>query len=279
MIAERRNYELKTVIAPHSFTVSGPLVSPRHWQSEMEAVYVESGWLELEAGEGYYHVDAGEMIFINGGVIHRFVKKDERAVIYVIKFSKEYLVNDYFTKEGKEAILGLLEQIFMVRKDEYVSRAVNELMFNNMSSIRSLSDCFMSSRLIDLTVYLIKNPKLVFNAAKSELIDSSKVLCQTIRYINEHAIDKISLNMVADYLGFSACYCSKYIKKKTGMSFIEYVNTVRVGKAETLLLNTTESITDIAFETGFSSMQSFNRVFKQINHMSPSSYRKMVRIR
>ena len=65
------------------------------------------------------------------------------------------------------------------------------------------------------------------------------------------------------------------LRKKTGMTFVEYVNATRIAEAETLLLETNDNITEIAYTIGFSSVQTFNRVFKQIRNINPTEYRKM----
>ncbi|MNE93692.1 HTH-type transcriptional regulator YesS [compost metagenome] len=57
------------------------------------------------------------------------------------------------------------------------------------------------------------------------------------------------------------------------MSFISYLNHIRVNKAEEMLLNTDKSIIDIALDCGFTNVRTFNRVFKQFRHNTPSSLR------
>ncbi|WP_395547969.1 MULTISPECIES: helix-turn-helix transcriptional regulator [unclassified Lacrimispora] len=59
------------------------------------------------------------------------------------------------------------------------------------------------------------------------------------------------------------------------MSFPEYITAQRVGKATKLLENPDLSIMDVAMQSGFSSLPSFNRTFKQTNHCTPSQSRKM----
>ena len=87
---------------------------------------------------------------------------------------------------------------------------------------------------------------------------------------------KITLEGLAAYLGFSPSYCSKYIKRKCGMNFLEYLNIQRVERARELLRATDIPVTEIAWQTGFSSLQSFNRVFRSYVSMSPSEYKKSV---
>ena len=95
-------------------------------------------------------------------------------------------------------------------------------------------------------------------------------------YIRKHLSEKITLEGLAAYLGFSPSYCSKYIKRKCGMNFLEYLNIQRVERARELLRATDIPVTEIAWQTGFSSLQSFNRVFRSYVSMSPSEYKKSV---
>ena len=83
--------------------------------------------------------------------------------------------------------------------------------------------------------------------------------------------------MVADYLGFSTAYCSKYIKKKTNLNFLDYVNSIRLREAEELLQTSEMCITDIAYTTGFKSIQCFNRIFKKHRGVTPSQYKKSLK--
>lgn len=59
------------------------------------------------------------------------------------------------------------------------------------------------------------------------------------------------------------------------MSFPEYIASLRVAKAAELLENSSLSILEIAMRSGFSNLSSFNRAFKEVNHCTPSQFRKM----
>ena len=93
--------------------------------------------------------------------------------------------------------------------------------------------------------------------------------------MQEHCSEKLTLKMLADHLGLTETYCSKYIKKNTGITFVEYLNVLRINRAQRLLWATDFSVSEIAELVGFSSVQTFNRVFKQQScNLSPSEYRK-----
>lgn len=87
----------------------------------------------------------------------------------------------------------------------------------------------------------------------------------------------ISLSRLAETLGYSTVYCSKYIKQAVGCTFSELRGKVRFQKAEDYLLNTIMSISEISTLCGYENPENFNRAFRQIYHMPPSEYRMQVK--
>ena len=69
----------------------------------------------------------------------------------------------------------------------------------------------------------------------------------------------------------------RYFKKKTDLTFMEYVKSVRVGIAAKLLAETDKQITQICFESGYNNLANFNHYFKHIMGKTPSDYRKTFR--
>ncbi|MFQ9738569.1 MAG: helix-turn-helix domain-containing protein [Christensenellaceae bacterium] len=95
-----------------------------------------------------------------------------------------------------------------------------------------------------------------------------------IVYINEHYREELSLQSVAEAVGCSYNYLSKAFFEEVGIRFSQYVNNYRMQKAVYLLLNGETSVTDIAYETGFSSVRNFNRIFLAAMGTSPTEFRK-----
>lgn len=93
-------------------------------------------------------------------------------------------------------------------------------------------------------------------------------------YIRSNYNKDISLNELAGNLYLSNAYLSKYIKRQFGMSFLEYVNSVRLNYAVSHLLHSDNSLVHIAMETGFASSAAFNKAFREKYGVTPSVYRK-----
>ncbi len=94
-----------------------------------------------------------------------------------------------------------------------------------------------------------------------------------IDYISENYKNKISLSDIAEKLGYNYHYLSKKFNKIFSMSFSEFLNLYRLEAATQLLIETDKSITEIAIESGFQSIRSFNEIFKSHTGMSPAKYR------
>jgi len=93
-----------------------------------------------------------------------------------------------------------------------------------------------------------------------------------LSYIDTHISENLTLEKMADYMGFSKYHFSRLFKEHTGSTFYDYLSRKRIQAAQTLL-TTSASITDIAFQTGFNSSTSFGRCFKKYTKHSPSEYR------
>jgi AraC-like DNA-binding protein/ligand-binding sensor protein len=94
------------------------------------------------------------------------------------------------------------------------------------------------------------------------------------QYIEANSQEELFLAGVARQVGMSTCHFCKRFRKVTGVNFTRYVSCVRVEKAKNLLLNPNSRVSEIAFEVGFQSLTSFNRIFKVIAGQSPTEYRR-----
>jgi AraC-like DNA-binding protein len=95
-----------------------------------------------------------------------------------------------------------------------------------------------------------------------------------LKYIENHYMDKITIEDMANELGLSQSHFMKYFKKTMGTSFIDYLNEYRLTMASRLLISSDSSVLDIASEVGFENLSYFNRIFKRRFCQTPSAYRK-----
>ena len=95
-----------------------------------------------------------------------------------------------------------------------------------------------------------------------------------LQYIKEHLSEDLSLETLSDHFSVSPIYFHNSFKKAVGPTLREYVEEQRIKKAITLLTATHLTLTQIAFECGFSSQSYFNYVFKRKMKITPKQYAK-----
>lgn len=97
---------------------------------------------------------------------------------------------------------------------------------------------------------------------------------ETAAYLESHYADEHLTENLGRHFGLSPHYFLVKFKKITGKNFTEVANTYRVDKAAFYLAQTSRSVTDILWETGFRTHQNFNKFFKRRTGLTPSEYRK-----
>ncbi|GGK53570.1 MULTISPECIES: AraC family transcriptional regulator [Flavobacteriaceae] len=93
-------------------------------------------------------------------------------------------------------------------------------------------------------------------------------------FIQENFHRKILLSEVSEIVNMSSVSFNRFIKKRTGKTFVDYINGTRISYATRWLIETDLSISEICFKCGFNNIANFNRVFKKSKNSTPSEYRE-----
>ena len=93
-------------------------------------------------------------------------------------------------------------------------------------------------------------------------------------HINSHFKSTLTLSQAAEQAGMSVSSLVRCFKKKTGMTFVDYVNSLRLSHASGLLKENRLSLLDVALSSGFNSQSHFNRVFKKKYGVTPGDHRR-----
>ncbi|WP_053218661.1 bifunctional transcriptional activator/DNA repair enzyme AdaA [Virgibacillus senegalensis] len=100
-----------------------------------------------------------------------------------------------------------------------------------------------------------------------------EIVEETIAFLEQSYKEKISLNILAFHIAVSPYYLSRIFKEKLGVSPLQYLERIRIQKAQNLLLDTSHTCTEICFQVGYKNISSFYKHFKKISHCSPSQFR------
>jgi AraC-like DNA-binding protein len=103
--------------------------------------------------------------------------------------------------------------------------------------------------------------------------DSRRVQ-RVLKYINTHYKDEIQLNQLANLAGMTPVAFSRFFKIRTGKNPSDYIIDTRLGHASRSLVDSTMSICEICYESGFNNISNFNRIFKKKKNCSPKEFRE-----
>lgn len=258
---------------PQCGIVSDVYVSDKHLHKEVEIVYVLRGQLDVCVEQRVFSVNAGEALCIAGSVLHQYRSKPPDTDLAKIKFIKDWLMPAFFDAGEREVYRQLYGQVFQTRADPRIEGILHDMLHCGQSRF---NEYYHFAKLAEWTAYLLCHPSIIRERMPIER-ENARYMESALKYMQDNCFDKLTLKMLADHLGLTQSYCSKYMKRNTGMTFVEYLNAMRVNNAQRLLIYTGRNITEIAEQAGFLSVQTFNRVFKAQTGLSPSAYRKRKR--
>ncbi len=98
------------------------------------------------------------------------------------------------------------------------------------------------------------------------------------QHVHSHFKSSLTLAVAAEKAGMSVSSFVRSFKKKTGLTFVDYVNSLRLSLAGKRLKESRLSLLDIALSSGFNNQSHFNRVFRKFHGMTPGEYRRRHRI-
>ncbi|MFY7827640.1 MAG: helix-turn-helix domain-containing protein [Flectobacillus sp.] len=128
-----------------------------------------------------------------------------------------------------------------------------------------LHDLSISRNMRTLSNTSFSNESLSYNSRRIE---------KAFEYMQSNYDKNITLEEMAKLVGMTEVSFSRFIKKRTGKTFVDSLNEIRIGHASRLLIDTTHTIAEISYQTGFNNLSYFNRVFKARNGCTPKEFRE-----
>jgi AraC-like DNA-binding protein len=128
-----------------------------------------------------------------------------------------------------------------------------------------LHDLSISRNMRTLSNTSFSNESLSYNSRRIE---------KAFEYMQANYDKNITLEEMSKLVGMTEVSFSRFIKKRTGKTFIDSLNEIRIGHASRLLIDTTHTIAEISYQTGFNNLSYFNRIFKARNGCTPKEFRE-----
>jgi len=131
--------------------------------------------------------------------------------------------------------------------------------------------------LVRINEHAEKRALSVVSVAQPEGNSKLARIADVVNHITQNFTEEFSIESASDMAGMSAPAFSRNFRKYTGNTFVEFVNSVRIGQACSMLYATEEPVSAICYEVGFQNLANFNRQFQKLKAMTPSAYRETAR--
>ena len=244
-----------------------------HYHDELEFVPVFAGELTCIVDGVRYTAHAGEVIFVNSGIPHETVSSTPYRDTGLIQFR----LQDFTESEIERIVRYSVKYRSFVGTPVHVIRdrdffaTVEELLRESAEKQKGYERLVKSS-VLRILGFLYRADYLSDGLELYHRKEVQKIL-PALSYINENYRNELTLEEISAHLGFNASYFCRIFKEATGATFKEYLNFVRICKAEKLLAKTQDSILEISSAVGISSLSYFNRIFKKYHSCSPTTFR------
>lgn len=211
-------------------------------------------------------------ITVNG--IKRLLKAGDYTLILPNEF------HSYHTKKSSYVWIGVFSSDFV---GEFGRTIKNKRARNAVFSCEpEINDYLKKYLIVEDTpdIFLLKSTLYVVcreflkNADLYDITSEKDFIYDIISYISAHFQQDITLSTIAETFGYEYHYLSRQFNQHFHMNFKQFLNIYRIEYAREQLLNTQNSITEIALNSGFQNMRTFNRVFLEQTGITPSKYRK-----
>ena len=207
-------------------------------------LFVRSGSMALEYDGETYHAEKGDILLLDC----------DRPHTYRTESGAEFLYLHFDGSNAHDLVRAIAAESPVVQREE--NMLIGQRLYDMVQDYQKVglgSEAEDSMRIYQLLTWLALPPR--------KLSRRDNPINQTVEYIREHVGDAITLRELADMAHLSACHYSHEFKRQTGFSPMEYVINTRLEKAKMLLLQTTMSVIDIAYEVGYESGGSLSNLF------------------
>jgi AraC-like DNA-binding protein len=193
-----------------------------------------------------------------------------------IQFHKDLFLESLLNKKQFHTVAVMLEN---AKKGMVFSRPVIEKVKDRLDLLDKGQNGFYSVLELLAILYELsmdENSRILCSSAFNKQDDSSESrrIQKVITFLNSNYQKEIRLLDVANYVNMSEVSFSRFMKKRTGKNYIEYLNDLRLGIASRHLVDSSKTVSEISYECGFNNLSNFNRIFKKRKGFTPKEFRE-----
>jgi len=252
---------------------------PLHYHEEFELNFIKNGkGAKRVIGDHFEEIDDWELVLVGPNLQHCWLThkcKSKEITEVTVQFHRDLLDDKFLHRNQMTFIRNMFERslrgiLFSFETTKQIAprllgltekhgfESVLELLsvlhtLSTSENMRTLSDTAFSG-----------NESFSYNSRRIE---------QVMAYLNKNFERDITLADVAKQASMSEVAFSRFFKVRTGKTFVDTLNEIRLGHASRMLIDTTHSVSEIAYRCGFNNLSNFNRMFKKKKDCTPKEFR------
>lgn len=263
--------------------LTGEAATPMHRNIHLELYYIVKGHFHIRIQDQLVEINKGELILLNSNALHSDTFNNDEMELVIMGLNK-----DFFTNEFHKAIDNPdLSEFIMNSFDNNYKDAVYWKFSNSdkrtildSSSYRIQQELRHPSFGYDemISIYLTRLFKSLGQDFKITKYQSEGhglraiLFAEVQRYIDQNYAT-VTLDHLAVFLKYSRDYFNRLIKEITGLTYMQYVQKVKMEKAQGFQLDTDLPISEIAEKVGYQNVSHFYDLFRTMTHKTPNEYR------
>ena len=252
---------------------------PLHCHEELELNFIMNAkGAKRVIGDHISEIDDLELVLVGSNLPHVWQThkcQSNNIKEITIQFHKDLFDEKFLRRNQMSFIRGLLERsakgiLFSKETIQQITPRLTVLSqkqgFDSVLELFSiLHDLSISRNMHTLSDATFSNAELSYNSRR---IDSA------FEYMNQNFQKNITLTEVSKLVNMTDVSFSRFFKTRTGITFMDSLLELRLGHASRLLIDTTQSVAEVAYNCGFNNISNFNRLFKKKKGCTPKGFRE-----
>lgn len=247
-----------------------------HFHPEIEIVYVEAQKGIRHIGDHISTYEKSDLALIGSYIPHLNFDYGVKSKVETVVIQ----LREHFFEEGLQRfpefnqIIDLFER---VKSGIAFYGETKKIIGERLKNISSLNKFDQFVELINIFQYLSQSAEYIHLNARpissNSILKQQNRMLEVYKHVEENFKEKIDTHLIANKTNLSVPAFCRYFKKATKLTYTDFVNQYRITYAKKLLLQD-KNVSEACFESGFENLSYFNRAFKKITGVSPSTFKK-----
>ncbi|HSC52272.1 MAG TPA: AraC family transcriptional regulator [Phnomibacter sp.] len=252
---------------------------PLHCHEELELNFIlHAAGARRIIGDHIEEIGDMELVLVGSNLPHVWQThkcKNDSIEEITIQFHKDLLDEKFLRRNQMSHLRKMLE--LSAKGISFSEDTIRKLMprlqtLNQKSAFPSILELMSILHELSVSRNMRTLSDTVFSGAS--LSYNSRRVEKVIDYLNQHFHENIALSEISELVNMTPVSFSRFFKQRTGISFIDNLLEIRLGHASRQLIDTTNSISEIAYNCGFNNISNFNRLFKKKKNCTPREFRE-----